>query len=271
MKGRRTLKSGCRKGISETDIQRTADRAAATHPIIGLHTLTLVKGAVVNTGVIHTNLRTIVNGSLVAHNGLLIAETTIGHGLRLQIDLARPPLSTVCHHVQISPRMTREGQPGIGEGSITLATNLVTDITVQTTFRQYVMTDLREIRGGLHTSTDRDPLRPLHFDLLGWIMLQLLFVLTMRRLASIPLHRRPQTPHLHPLQNDPYPQNINLSLSRFLRRNRSLPSSAGLPQCWILNGPLRTYQSLNQELSTSLPHHNRNVRTGRGALVRKRS
>ena len=156
------------------DIQRTVDRAPATQPIIDLPTHTRAKGAAVSSEAIHTNLRTIETGSQVVHSGLLISplvETTTGRGLHLRIDPARPPPSTAYRHAQTSPRMTYGGRLGIGAETTILATNIVTDTTVQMTCHRTVTTVLRETRGGRHTTTGRGLLRPIRLDPLEWTML----------------------------------------------------------------------------------------------------
>lgn len=219
------------------------------------------------------NLRTIETGSLVVHNALLIAETTKGHGLHLRIDPARPPPSIVCRHVQISPRTTYGDLLGIGEEITILVTNLVTDTTVQMTCRHFVTTVPKGIRGGLHMSTVRDLLRPLRLDLLEWIMLQHLHILpTMRRTASIPHHRHPQTPLPLPLQNDPCPRSINQYPSSSLQRNQSPPISVGHLRRLIPRTSPRTPQRQNQGFPVSLPrhYHHRNVQNERDVPVRKR-
>jgi len=274
MKGHRILNLDSKKEISRTDTQRTVDRAAATQPIIDPPTLTLAKGAAVSSEAIHTNLRTIETGSQVVHNGLLIfllAETMIGHGLHLRIDPARPPPSTVYRHGRISPLMTYGGRPGIGVETIIPATRLAID-TAQMTCRRTVTTGSKEIHGGRHMIVGRGLLRPLLLDPLEWIMLQLLLALPMmHRMACTPLHHHPQTPLLRPLRNDPCLQSVNRYPSPFLRRNRSLPSSAGPLHRLI---PLRlpkTHQGLTQALQISLRDHHRSVQSARDALGRKRS
>ena len=220
-KGHRTLKLGYKRGISETDTQRTVDLAAVTQPIIDPPTLTLAKDAAASSEAIHTNLLTIETGSLAAHNGLLIAETTIRHGLPPRIDPARLPLSTVCHHAQTSLRMTRGDRPGTGEETIILVISPVIGTTVQMTYRHFVTTVPKEIHGDRHTSTDHGLLRPLCLDLLEWIMLQRLPVLPMtRHTVSIPLHRHPQIRRHPPLPSDPCPQSICRYPSPSLQRNR---------------------------------------------------
>jgi hypothetical protein len=248
---------------------------AATQPIIDLPTRTRVKGVAVSSEATHTNLRTIETGSQVVHNGLLIsplAETTTERGLHLRIDPARPPPSTVYHHVQTFPRMTHGGRLGIGAETTILVTNPVTDTTARTTFRPIVTTALKEIRGGHHTITDRGLLRPLRLDLLEWITLQLPpALLMMHRSVSTPLPRHPRTRLPHPLQNGPYLRNINRYLSPFLRESQLLPSSVGPLHRLILPRPPRLSQRLNQAPPPNLPHHCQSVRNGRDALVRKRS
>jgi hypothetical protein len=240
------------------DTQRIVDRAAATPPIIDLPTLTPAKGAAVSSEAIHTNLRTIETGSQVVHNGLLIpllAGTTIELGLHLRTDPARPPPNTVYRHVRISLLMTYGGRPGIGVETIIPVTSLVTD-TAQTTCRHTVMTASKEIHGGRHMITGRGLLRPLLLGPLEWIMLQLLLALLMtHRMACIPLHRPLQTPLLHPPQNDPCPQSINRYPSPFLRRSRSLLSSAGLLHRLILLRPPKMCQRLTQALQISFYNH----------------
>ena len=219
------------------------------------------------------NLRTIETGSQVVHNGLLIlplAGITIGHGLRLRIDPVRPPPSIVYRHVQISPRMTCGGRPGIGVETTIPVTDLVIDTTVRTTCRRTVTTAPKEIRGGRRMNTGHGPLRLLR-DPLGLITLQLLALRMMRRTAFTPLHRHHQTPLLHPLPNDLYHQNANQYPSPFLQRSQSPPNSAGPLYRLILLGPPKTSQKLIQVLRGNLPHHHRNVQNGYDVLVRRRS
>lgn len=272
MRGHRTLKAGYKRGISKTGIQRTTDHAAATQPTIDLPTLTLVKGGVVSSEAIHTNLRMIETGSQVVHSVPLIVETMIELAPLLQIDPVRPPLSIVCHHVQISPHMTRGGQRGIGREITTLATTLVTDTTARTTCRQFVMTAPKEIHGDRRMITGRDLLPPLRLDLLELIMFQLLPVPpTKPRTASIPRHRHPQTPLRRPLQNDRYPQSISQYPSPSLQKNRLLPSLVAPRHPSILHRSSKMSQRLSQALPISLPLLHRSVQSVRGALVRKRS
>ena len=274
MKGLRILNSDSKKGISKMDTQRTVDRAAATQPIIDLPTFTLATGAAVGSGAIHTNLRTIETGSQVVHNGLLIsllAETTIGHGLHLRIDPAQPPPNTVYRHVQISLHMTYGGRPGIGVEITIPVTSLVTGTTVQTTCRRIVTTAPMEIHGDRRTITGRGLLRLLRLDHLEWIMLQLLVPLMMHHTVCT-LHRHhPQIPLLHPLQNVRCLQSINRYPFPCLRRNQSLPSSAGPLHHSILLRPPKTSPRLTQVLQISLPRHHRSIHNGRDAPVRKRS
>ena len=274
MKGHRILNSGSKKGIIEMGTQRTVDRAAATQLIIDLPTHTQAKGPAASSEGIHTNLRAIETGSQVVHNGLLtypLAENTTGHGLHLRIDPARPPPNTAYRHVQTSPRMTHEGRPGIGVGTIILVTNLAIDTTVQTTRRHIVTTVPKVIHGGRHMITGLGLLLPLCLDPPEWIMLHLLLALMTHHMASTPLRRHPQTRLPHPLQNDPYLQNINRYPSLFLRRSQLLRSSAGPLHRLILFSPPKLSQRLNQAPPINLPHHHRNGWIGRDVLARKRS
>lgn len=258
-------------GIPETGTRRTVDLAAATQPIIGLPTLTLMKGVAVSSEAIHTNLLTIETGNRVVHNGPMTAETTIGHGLLFQIDLARLPLNIVYPHVRTSPHMTYGGRPGIGEGIIILATKFVTDTTVQTTRSRFVTTVPKEIHGGPHMITDHGLLHPLLLELLRWITLRPPLALpTMRRTASIPPHHHPQTLHLLHLQNDPCPQNINQYFSPFLQRSLSLPNLVGLHRRLMLRLPPKPYQRRNRMFSINLFHHRRHVQNVRDVLVKRR-